>query len=263
MSFLSSFLRNVSEGIDRFGPTTANRLKRVGKLRVAMFDHEYTLVAHPRLRARLSYRRDDGGDLAAASVGLDYRRDGMWTEAGSTVAAPDPPETGGVEWQGLSISLYRDGERLLAREFSTSLVGDALDAFEAVETVAPSLVSRAKDAATRVVRERSGGRVEMRQPDGSTVEALEAPAKASFEVYEGTDGKWRWRLAHDNGNIIADSGQGYSSRQAAEKGLRSVKRNALGAAIERVGGELERDARSSSDADSTTDSNSGTGTAES
>ncbi|WP_135851814.1 HVO_2922 family protein [Halorussus salinus] len=226
-----------------------------------MFDHEYLLVAHPRLRARLSYRRDDGdGDLTAASVGLDYRRDGTWTEDGAAVAAPDPPETGGVEWQGLSISLYRDGECLLAREFSSSLVGDAIDAFEAVETVAPSLVSRTKEAAARVVRERTGGRVEMRQLDGSTVEALEAPAKAAFEVYEGKDGKWRWRLVHDNGNTIADSGQGYSSRQAAEKGLRSVKRNALGAAVERVGGESERDARSSSDAerDSGTDAGSGT-----
>ncbi len=210
-----------------------------------MFDHEYTLVAHPRLRARLSYRRD-GDDLAAASVGLDYRRDGTWTEAGPVVAAPQPPETGGVEWQGLSISLYRDGERLLAREFSSSLVGDAI---EAAETVAPSLVSRTKEAATRVVRERTGGRVEMRQLDGSTVEPLQAPAKAAFEVYEGRDGKWRWRLVHDNGNTIADSGQGYSSRQAAEKGLRSVKRNALGAPVERVGGDAERDARSSSDAE--------------
>jgi uncharacterized protein YegP (UPF0339 family) len=229
-----------------------------------MFDHEYTLVAHPSLRARLSYRSDDG-DLAAASAGFDYRRDEVWTEDGTAVESPEPPEAG-VEWQGLSISLYRDGERVLSREFSSSsLVSNAFDALDTVERVAPSVVRKGRDAATRFVRERTGGRVEMRQLDGSTVEALEPPAKATFEVYEGKDGKWRWRLLHDNGNTIADSGQGYSSRRAAEKRLRSVKRNALGAAVERVGGDAERDVRSSSDAEDGpgTDTGSDAGAAES
>ncbi|UPV99148.1 YegP family protein [Halorussus gelatinilyticus] len=230
-----------------------------------MFDHEYTLVAHPRLRARLSYRSDDA-DLAAATVELDYRRDETWTEEGTAVEPPESPETDGVEWQGLSISLYRDGERVLVREFSSSsLMSDAFDALDTVERVAPSLVRKGRTAAKRSVRRWTGGRVGMRQLDGSTVEALEPPAKASFEVYEGKDGKWRWRLVHDNGNTIADSGQGYSSRRAAEKGLRSVKRNALGAAVERVGGDAERDVRSSSDAegDPGTDAGSDAGTAES
>ncbi|WP_321111599.1 HVO_2922 family protein [Halorussus salinisoli] len=221
-----------------------------------MFDHEYTLVAHPRLRARLSYRSDDG-DLAAATVRLDYRRDETWTEEGTAVPLPEHPEDAGIEWQGLSISLYRDDERVLAREFSTSLVSDAVDAVDAVESVAPALVRRGRDAAKRNASKRSDGRVEMTQLDGSTVEALAPPAQASFEVYEGKDGKWRWRLVHDNGNVIADSGQGYSSRRAAEKGLRSVKRNALGAAVERIGGETERDVRTSSDAESDPESGAG------
>ncbi|UPV73084.1 YegP family protein [Halorussus limi] len=230
-----------------------------------MFDHEYTLVAHPRLRARLSYRSDDA-ELAAATAEIDYRRDETWTEEGTAVEPPEPPETDGVEWRGLSISLYRDGERVLVRDFSSSsLVSDAFDALDTVERVAPSLVRKGRDATKRSVRRWTGGRVEMRQLDGSTVEAFEPPAKASFEVYEGKDGKWRWRLVHDNGNTIADSGQGYSSRRAAEKGLRSVKRNALGAEIERIGGDAQRDVRSSSDAQSDpgTDAGSDTGTAES
>jgi uncharacterized protein YegP (UPF0339 family) len=49
---------------------------------------------------------------------------------------------------------------------------------------------------------------------------------ATFEIYEDDAGQYRWRLVHDNGNIIADSGEGYSSRQKAEQGLRSVKENA-------------------------------------
>jgi amphi-Trp domain-containing protein len=64
----------------------------------------------------------------------------------------------------------------------------------------------------------------------------EAPAEggsnATFELFEGNDGKWRWRLVHDNGNIIADGGQGYSSKQKARQGLDSVRTNVSGASIE-------------------------------
>lgn len=58
--------------------------------------------------------------------------------------------------------------------------------------------------------------------------------KARFEVYEDRAGQFRWRLVHDNGNVIADSGEGYSTWAGAENGLRSVKRNAPGATVERL-----------------------------
>lgn len=54
----------------------------------------------------------------------------------------------------------------------------------------------------------------------------DADADARFELYEDADGQWRWRLVHRNGNILADSGQGYASKQKAEQGAQSVKRNA-------------------------------------
>jgi len=57
-------------------------------------------------------------------------------------------------------------------------------------------------------------------------------SKATFELYEDREGKYRWRLVHDNGNIIADSGEGYASKAKAEQGIESVKSNAPGAAIE-------------------------------
>ncbi len=50
--------------------------------------------------------------------------------------------------------------------------------------------------------------------------------QAAFELYEDKAGEYRWRLRHRNGNIVADSGEGYSSRSAAEDGINSVKRNA-------------------------------------
>lgn len=59
-------------------------------------------------------------------------------------------------------------------------------------------------------------------------------SKATFEVYEDRAGQWRWRLIHDNGNIIADSGEGYATRQKCEQGLESVKQNAPDADVERA-----------------------------
>lgn len=50
--------------------------------------------------------------------------------------------------------------------------------------------------------------------------------KATFELYEDSQEQWRWRLRHENGNILGDSGEGYASKQKAKQGLESVKKNA-------------------------------------
>jgi Uncharacterized conserved protein len=50
--------------------------------------------------------------------------------------------------------------------------------------------------------------------------------RTHFELYTDADDAIRWRLTHQNGNIIADSGQGYASRQKAIQGLAAVRRAA-------------------------------------
>jgi len=57
---------------------------------------------------------------------------------------------------------------------------------------------------------------------------------ATFEVFEDSAGEWRWRLVATNGNIIADSGEGYGSKQGVRRGIQSVKRSASEAEIEFV-----------------------------
>ena len=57
-------------------------------------------------------------------------------------------------------------------------------------------------------------------------------SSARFELYRDRANEWRWRLVHDNGNIIADSGEGYDRKATARNGLESVMRNASGAAID-------------------------------
>jgi hypothetical protein len=56
--------------------------------------------------------------------------------------------------------------------------------------------------------------------------------RQTFEVYEDAAGQWRWRLVAPNGNIIADSGEGYSSKQGAKRGIESVKAGAPDATVE-------------------------------
>lgn len=54
----------------------------------------------------------------------------------------------------------------------------------------------------------------------------------TFYVYRDAANEWRWRLKHDsNGEIIADSGEGYISRADCLHGIDLVK-GSSGAATE-------------------------------
>jgi uncharacterized protein len=54
---------------------------------------------------------------------------------------------------------------------------------------------------------------------------------ASFEIYKGVIGDFRWRLKHTNGHVIANSGEGYTTKVNAINGLNSVKANAFSAPV--------------------------------
>ncbi|MFC7251689.1 amphi-Trp domain-containing protein [Halomicroarcula sp. GCM10025324] len=56
-------------------------------------------------------------------------------------------------------------------------------------------------------------------------------ALARFEVFRDQGEEWRWRLRHRNGNIIATSGEGYTRKHNAWKGLQSVMKNASEAEV--------------------------------
>ena len=57
-------------------------------------------------------------------------------------------------------------------------------------------------------------------------------SSATFQVYRDAAEKWRWRLVHDNGNVIAEGGQGYTTKRRAVDGIESVKENAPDASVE-------------------------------
>lgn len=48
---------------------------------------------------------------------------------------------------------------------------------------------------------------------------------STIELYEDSAGEYRWRLVSDNGNTIADSGEGYSSKSNARDAIERVKKH--------------------------------------
>ncbi len=53
---------------------------------------------------------------------------------------------------------------------------------------------------------------------------------AKFELYKDKKGEYRWKLLATNGQVIA-VGEGYTSKDAAKKGIESVKKNAPAADV--------------------------------
>jgi large subunit ribosomal protein L21 len=78
-------------------------------------------------------------------------------------------------------------------------------------------------------------------PAEPTVEedaAPEAKAGRPFEIFEDKAGEWRWRLLARNGEPLARSEQGFSSKSSVVRTLDSVRRNAAEAESHtEVGGE--------------------------
>ena len=53
-----------------------------------------------------------------------------------------------------------------------------------------------------------------------------------FQLYKDRKGEYRWRLRASNGEIIADSNEGYSSKASCKQGIDLVKEQAASAMVE-------------------------------
>ena len=67
--------------------------------------------------------------------------------------------------------------------------------------------------------------------EDQTVEGYKTEKNPKFELYTDKAGEFRFRLKASNGQIIA-VGEGYPSKSNCEKGIASVQKNAVDAAIE-------------------------------
>ena len=119
-------------------------------------------------------------------------------------------------------------------------VADAFDEGDPVpvDEAESVTVDPPEEAETEVEVERDDDAIELEfeleweEGEGSDVDTDATGSKAAFELYEDSAGEWRWRLRHDNGNIIADGGEGYTTKASAKNGIESVKKNAPGGRIE-------------------------------
>jgi uncharacterized protein YegP (UPF0339 family) len=57
-------------------------------------------------------------------------------------------------------------------------------------------------------------------------QAGKEPAHLKFEMYEGADKEYRWRLKTADGKILATAGQGYKSKESCKHGIDLVKTEA-------------------------------------
>jgi uncharacterized protein YegP (UPF0339 family) len=55
---------------------------------------------------------------------------------------------------------------------------------------------------------------------------------AKFEIYKDKSSEFRWKLIHTNGQVIANSGEGYKAKANAIGAINSIKENAPNAAVE-------------------------------
>jgi uncharacterized protein YegP (UPF0339 family) len=53
-----------------------------------------------------------------------------------------------------------------------------------------------------------------------------------FELYRDAGGEWRWRLRATNGNVLADSAEGYARREDCEHGIALVQQSRNAAIVD-------------------------------
>jgi uncharacterized protein YegP (UPF0339 family) len=64
----------------------------------------------------------------------------------------------------------------------------------------------------------------------SAIEERRAPM--TYFYYKDRNGEWRWRLRASNGNILADSGEGYANKGDCLAAIESVKKSQKATVIE-------------------------------
>ena len=69
--------------------------------------------------------------------------------------------------------------------------------------------------------------------EDQTAEGFAVATNPKFEMYQDKAGEFRFRLKARNGQIIATS-EGYTTKNACENGVESVRKNAPEAAVEEV-----------------------------
>jgi len=196
---IASYFRRIAGALGRGEPVPA--------------DEEQTVTVEPAAEPAMEVEVEQEGDDLSLEIELEWEGDesDVDTDANASKATFELYEDAEGKWRWRLV--HDNGNVIADGSEGYASKQKARQGLDSVKTNAPGahVVDQSKD-----------------DPEDD----VEGGSKATFELYEDAEGKWRWRLVHDNGNIIGDGGQGYSSKQKAKQGLRSVKTNALGAPVE-------------------------------
>jgi len=72
--------------------------------------------------------------------------------------------------------------------------------------------------------------VERVQNDAGDADVLEV-GTPHFDLYKDKSGEYRWRMVSSNGRVVADSGEGYSSKDGARRAIENVQSDVSGASV--------------------------------
>lgn len=223
-------------------------------------ERKRTDAERDRLQAALAGARGDEADLAAELAALRKSEsrfeivegdDGKWHWRLRHMEGDTLADDGGADY-----GRRHDAQEGVARVRREAL-GAAIVHMEAEEAPSPSAAFEpattpgASSDATFEVYEGSSGdwRWRLRHENGKVLadggESFASKANArraivpvqetagpadtlefdptAFQVYRDLEGRWRWRLVHRNGNILADSGQGYSRRHDANRAVERLQ----------------------------------------
>lgn len=187
-------------------------------------------TVHPFMRALVAELNDRTGtkpdtvaDTDSNSASADEALQVAAGGASDAITGDDP----GTDSPEATLEVYRDrgGDwRWRLVHENGNILADGTrgrSSQDAVETALDHITELAVDAPV----------VEVERTDGDTADAA-GKAGARFELYEDAAAEWRWRLRNADGQILADSGEGYASKHNARRGLRSVTRTVPTAAVE-------------------------------
>lgn len=194
---IGAFLRRVANAFRRGEPVPANV--------------EQTVTVDPPEQPELSVavEREAGTAELEIEVAWPDEAGEIETEASASKATFELYEDAGGQWRWRLV--HTNGNN----------IADSAQGYASKQKAQQGLESVKRTAPDAVVVDQSRG--ETADPEGAS--------EATFELYEDAEGGWRWRLVHTNGNIVADCGHGYASKQKARQGLRSVTENAPGAGL--------------------------------
>lgn len=197
---IASYFRRVADALGRGEPVPAG--------------DDQTVTVEPPAKPELDIEVErEGGDISL-EIELEWPEDeggDVDTEAQASKATFEVYEDTIDDWRWRLV--HQNG----------NIIADSGEGYASKQKATQGLKSVKNNAAGAYVADTT-------RDDDDPVE--EGGSKATFEIYRDEEDKWRWRLEHDNGNIIADCGEGYSSKQKAKQGLQSVKQNAPGAPVE-------------------------------